>query len=90
MVRLPVASLAPKSTILIGLLGQFYLVILTAIVVGKDIGQKRDSLTFKSFLLNFFCKLFFKIFDFHFNVKLVNELCKRIIKDFNFRRCRRE
>ncbi|WP_027391498.1 ion channel [Aquimarina latercula] len=35
----PVTSLAQKAAILIGMIGQFYLVILTAIVVGKYIGQ---------------------------------------------------
>ncbi|MEW7290294.1 ion channel [Aquimarina sp. 2304DJ70-9] len=37
----PVTSLAQKAAILIGMLGQFYLVILTAIVVGKYINQKK-------------------------------------------------
>lgn len=37
----PVTSLAQKAAILIGLMGQFYLVILTAIVVGKYIGNIR-------------------------------------------------
>jgi hypothetical protein len=37
---LPVTSIAQKASIFIGLLGQFYLVILTAIVVGKYINQK--------------------------------------------------
>jgi hypothetical protein len=36
---LPVSSLAQKAAILVALLGQFYLVILTAIVVGKYINQ---------------------------------------------------
>lgn len=36
---LPVTSLAQKATILIGLMGQIYLVVLTAIVVGKYINQ---------------------------------------------------
>ncbi len=36
----PVTSLAQKAAILIGMMGQFYLVILTAIVVGKYINQK--------------------------------------------------
>ena len=35
----PVTNLAKKSSILIGLLGQFYLVIITAIVVGKYLNQ---------------------------------------------------
>ncbi|MDT0559026.1 ion channel [Ichthyenterobacterium sp. W332] len=37
---LPVTSIAQKATMFIGLIGQFYLVILTAIVVGKYINQK--------------------------------------------------
>ncbi|WP_299112682.1 ion channel [uncultured Winogradskyella sp.] len=36
---LPVSSIAQKASVFIGLLGQFYLVILTAIVVGKYISQ---------------------------------------------------
>lgn len=36
---LPVARLAHKAAILIGLMGQFYLVIITAIVVGKNLNQ---------------------------------------------------
>ena len=36
---LPVSSLAQKAAVLVALLGQFYLVILTAIVVGKYINQ---------------------------------------------------
>jgi len=36
---LPISSLAQKAAILVALLGQFYLVILTAIVVGKYINQ---------------------------------------------------
>lgn len=36
---LPVTALARKASILIGLLGQIYLVIITAIVVGKYINQ---------------------------------------------------
>ncbi len=35
----PVTSLAQKAAILIGMMGQFYLVILTAIIVGKYISQ---------------------------------------------------
>ena len=35
----PVTLLAQKATILIGLLGQFYLVIITAIIVGKFLTQ---------------------------------------------------
>ena len=37
---LPVTDLAQKAAMLIGLLGQFYLVIITAVVVGKFIMQK--------------------------------------------------
>lgn len=36
---LPVTVLAQKATILIGLIGQMYLVVITAIVVGKYINQ---------------------------------------------------
>lgn len=36
---LPLTALAQKATVLIGLVGQFYLVIITAIVVGKFINQ---------------------------------------------------
>ena len=36
---LPITDLAQKATMFIGLIGQFYLVILTAIVVGKYINQ---------------------------------------------------
>jgi voltage-gated potassium channel len=36
---LPVSNLAQKGAILVALVGQFYLVILTAIVVGKYINQ---------------------------------------------------
>jgi len=36
---LPISPIAQKATIFIGLIGQFYLVILTAIVVGKYINQ---------------------------------------------------
>lgn len=36
----PISSLAQKGAVLIALLGQFYLVILTAIVVGKYLNQK--------------------------------------------------
>ncbi len=39
---LPVTPLAQKASILIGLIGQFYLVVITAVVVGKFINQ-RDS-----------------------------------------------
>ncbi|WP_068475302.1 ion channel [Saccharicrinis aurantiacus] len=38
---LPVTLIAQKATILIGLLGQFYLVIITAVVVGKFVNQKQ-------------------------------------------------
>ncbi len=38
----PVTSLAQKAAILIGMMGQFYLVILTAIVVGKYISRTND------------------------------------------------
>ncbi|WP_296314158.1 ion channel [Winogradskyella sp. UBA3174] len=37
---LPVTPIAQKASIFIGLIGQFYLVILTAIVVSKYINQK--------------------------------------------------
>ena len=40
---LPVGSLAQKAAILVALLGQFYLVILTAIVVGKYINQSTKT-----------------------------------------------
>lgn len=36
----PMTPLAQKASILIGLMGQFYLVIITAVVVGKFINQK--------------------------------------------------
>ncbi len=36
----PVSDLARNASVLLGLLGQFYLVIITAIVVGKFLGQK--------------------------------------------------
>ncbi|MCW5515689.1 potassium channel family protein [Muriicola sp. Z0-33] len=39
---IPVTPLAQKAAILIGLIGQFYLVVITAVVVGKFINQ-RDS-----------------------------------------------
>ncbi len=42
----PITPMAQKATIFIGLLGQFYMVILTAIIVGKFINQsnqKRDQ-----------------------------------------------
>ena len=38
---IPVTPIAQKAAILTGLMGQFYLVIITAIVVGKFIGQLR-------------------------------------------------
>ncbi|WP_109300956.1 ion channel [Aquimarina sp. AU474] len=37
----PITSLAQKAAILIGMMGQFYLVILTAIIVGKYINQDK-------------------------------------------------
>ncbi|MCP4456811.1 MAG: hypothetical protein GY816_02100 [Cytophagales bacterium] len=43
---LPVTALAQKASILIGIMGQLYLTIITATIVGKFIGQwsnKRDS-----------------------------------------------
>ncbi|GAA4268348.1 ion channel [Hyunsoonleella aestuarii] len=39
---LPISALAHKATILIGLMGQIYLVIITAIVVGKYINQSTE------------------------------------------------
>jgi hypothetical protein len=39
----PLTALAKKAAILIGLLGQFYLVIITAIVVGKYLNQLEQS-----------------------------------------------
>ncbi|OUS02845.1 hypothetical protein A9Q86_01995 [Flavobacteriales bacterium 33_180_T64] len=42
---LPVTSLAQKATILIGLVGQIYLVVITAIVVGKYINQSSHKTT---------------------------------------------
>jgi hypothetical protein len=39
---LPVTALARKATILIGLVGQMYLVVITAIVVGKYINQNKN------------------------------------------------
>ncbi len=36
----PITSIARKATILIGLMGQIYLVVLTAIIIGKYINQK--------------------------------------------------
>lgn len=40
---LPVTSLAQKAAILIGLMGQFYIVIITAIIVGKYINHSIQS-----------------------------------------------
>lgn len=40
---LPVTPLAHKAAILIGLVGQMYLVVITAIVVGKYINQKNSN-----------------------------------------------
>lgn len=40
---LPISPIAQKATIFIGLIGQFYLVILTAIVVGKYINQSSKT-----------------------------------------------
>ncbi|MEL6305964.1 MAG: potassium channel family protein, partial [Bacteroidota bacterium] len=37
---LPATDLSQKAAILIGLMGQFYLVIFTAVIVGKFIQQK--------------------------------------------------
>jgi len=39
---LPVTAIARKATILIGLIGQIYLVVITAIVVGKYINQNKN------------------------------------------------
>jgi voltage-gated potassium channel len=39
----PITPIAQKATIFIGLIGQFYLVVLTAIVVGKYINQKSTN-----------------------------------------------
>ncbi len=39
----PISSLARDASVLIGLLGQFYMVIITAIVVGKFLSQKPDT-----------------------------------------------
>ena len=39
----PTTAIAQKATVLIGLLGQFYMVILTAIVVGKFLNQQKTS-----------------------------------------------
>ncbi|BAO74950.1 ion channel [Winogradskyella sp. PG-2] len=40
---LPITPIAQKASVFIGLIGQFYLVILTAIVVGKYINQKNRT-----------------------------------------------
>ena len=40
---LPTTQIAQKSSILIGLMGQFYMVIITAIVVGKFISQSANK-----------------------------------------------
>ena len=40
---LPITPIAQKAAILIGLIGQFYLVILTAIVVGKYLSQHTNN-----------------------------------------------
>lgn len=39
----PVTPIAQKASILIGLLGQFYMVILTAIIVGKFLSQQKKT-----------------------------------------------
>ena len=38
----PETMLAKKAAVLIGLMGQFYLVILTAIIVGKYVSQRKE------------------------------------------------
>ncbi|MEM8970190.1 MAG: potassium channel family protein, partial [Bacteroidota bacterium] len=40
---IPVTNLARNSSVLIGLVGQMYLVIITAVVVGKYIGQHQTT-----------------------------------------------
>ncbi|MFK7780884.1 ion channel [Psychroserpens sp.] len=40
---LPITPIAQKASVFIGLIGQFYLVILTAIVVGKYINQNNEK-----------------------------------------------
>ena len=40
---LPITPIAQKAAIFIGLIGQFYLVVLTAIVVGKYINQSSKN-----------------------------------------------
>ena len=39
----PITPLAQKATVFIGLIGQFYLVIITAIIVGKYISQSNRN-----------------------------------------------
>nr|WP_256259827.1 potassium channel family protein [Winogradskyella luteola] len=39
----PISPVAQKASIFIGLIGQFYLVIITAIVVGKYISQSSEN-----------------------------------------------
>lgn len=39
----PLKPIAQKAAMLIGLAGQFYLVIITAVVVGKHIAAQRNS-----------------------------------------------
>ncbi|WP_350288985.1 potassium channel family protein [uncultured Croceitalea sp.] len=39
----PVTPLAQKASILVGLMGQFYLVIITAVVVGKFVNQNKTN-----------------------------------------------
>ncbi|WP_103072191.1 potassium channel family protein [Aquimarina sediminis] len=45
---IPVTALAKKASILIGLMGQFYLVIITAIIVGKYLNQLQHHRNSKS------------------------------------------
>lgn len=40
---LPITTVAQKAAILIGMMGQFYLVIITATIVGKYINQSTES-----------------------------------------------
>ena len=40
---LPITPMARKAAILIGLIGQMYLVVITAIVVGKYINQSSNA-----------------------------------------------
>jgi voltage-gated potassium channel Kch len=42
---IPITAIAQKATVLIGISGQIYLVVLTAIVVGKYVSQKQHSPT---------------------------------------------